>query len=117
MYFFFVLFFLPTFYKKFRMRTLIKTVNSLNGVLALRNVLVSLTFFVDYFKGLSAGSSNFIRLGLFFFISESYLGATVGAVTLNRGDLTHILSVLTSTGFVIEFFNEDSSFCVRVQKN
>ena len=71
-YFFFVLFFLPTLYKKFRMRTLIKTVNSLSGVLALRNVLVSLTFFVDFFRGLSLVVVNFINSSLFFFSVKAY---------------------------------------------
>lgn len=69
-YFFFVLFFLPTLYKKYRMRALIKTVHSLGGVLALRNVLVSLTFFVDFFCALNVIGASLISSGIFFFVSS-----------------------------------------------
>ena len=99
------------------MRSLIKTVNSLNGVLALRNVLVSLTFFVDYFRGLGVVSINFIRLGLFFFISKGYLGITVSAAVLNHSDLIRMLGGYKSTGLIAEFFNDGSSPCVRVRRN
>lgn len=99
------------------MRSLVKTVNSLNGVLALRNVLVSLTFFVDYFRGLSVVSANFIRLGLFFFVSKGYYLGIIIAKVVNQNDLSQILSGIRSASFIVGFFNSGSPSCVRVRKN
>lgn len=60
-YFFFVVFFLPTFYKKFRARVLIKSTNYLGGLLASRNVLVTLTFFVEVFRNFSISVTRLVK--------------------------------------------------------
>lgn len=60
-YFGFVLFFLPTLYKKFRTRILVKRVNYFGSLLAVRGVLVSLVFFFDVFRGLGVVVFNFVK--------------------------------------------------------
>lgn len=60
-YIFFVVFFLPTFYKKFRSRVLVKSTNYLGGLLASRNVLVTLTFFVEVFRNFSSNAAHLIK--------------------------------------------------------
>lgn len=65
-YFFFVLFFLPTFYKKFRTRVLVKHTNYLRGLLSTRNVLVSLIFFVDTFRGFNLSTLTSLKMTFFY---------------------------------------------------
>lgn len=118
-YFFFVLFFLPTLYKKFRMRTLIKTVNSLGGVLALRNVLVSLTFFVDFFRGLSLVVGNFINSTLFFFSVKVYFirGWSLTDKVGSANNISAVFGELRNTSVWGEFFSDKTPRYFNIKKN
>lgn len=119
MYFFFVLFFLPTLYKKYRMRALIKTVHSLSGVLALRNVLVSLTFFVDFFCALNVIVISLISSGIFFFISRVYFSSkALGGNKLSVfADVTTLLTKINAGGVFGDFTKEKSPKYFSVRKN
>ena len=75
-YFFFVLFVLPTFYKKFRTRVLIKNINFLGGILSVRNVLVSLVFCVDVARGLISSTSLGLKKFFLTFNTSSSLMTT-----------------------------------------
>lgn len=68
-YLFFVVYFLPLFYKKFRIRALVGNVFKLRGAFFLRNVFVSLTFCVDFFRGLFARLITYAGSQLFFFLT------------------------------------------------
>lgn len=59
--------FLPAFYKKFRVRVLVRNLIKLVGVVSLRNVLVSLTFFLDFFRAINLQVLGFVRSLLFYF--------------------------------------------------
>lgn len=71
-YLFFVVYFLPLFYKKFRIRALVGNVFKLRSAFFLRNVFVSLTFCVDFFRGLFAQLIAYFRSQLFFFVTLSH---------------------------------------------
>lgn len=99
------------------MRVLLHRVNSLAGVLAIRDVLVSLTFFIDYFRGLGAVATNFILSGIFFFeltrsILYSFAGATTVIATLANNSLFPLLG-----GFATEFLADGSAACVKILKS
>lgn len=85
-YFFFVCLVLPTFYKKFRTRVLIKNINFLGGILAVRNVLVSLVFCVDVFRGLSLIVAASLKAALGFLKTN----------TLSQISLAHNASSVTT---------------------
>lgn len=118
-YFFFVLFFLPTLYKKYRMRSLIKTVHSLGGVLALRNVLVSLTFFVDFFCALSVVVTNLIASGVFFFISRVYFSSKAAIIQRSyaNADVIALLTKVSSARVFGDFTKERTPKYFSVRKN
>lgn len=97
------------------MRVLIKNVNSLAGVLAVRNVLVSLTFFVDYFLGLGVVSANFIRLGTFFFTFKGFYFLPTISNLLSGS--TKLLHGLDSVVFVAEFLNDGNALYTKVKKS
>ena len=84
--FFFVCLVLPTFYKKFRTRVLIKNINFLGGILAVRNVLVSLVFCVDVFRGLSLIVAASLKAALGFLKTN----------TLSQISLAHNASSVTT---------------------
>jgi len=66
-YLFFVVYFLPLFYKKFRIRVLVAGVFSVRSTFFLRNVFVSITFCLDFFRGLLTQIFAYISAQLFFF--------------------------------------------------
>lgn len=70
-YFFFVLFFLPSLFKKFRTRVLIKNLNSKKRFLAVWNALTSLIYFFDYIRGLGYIILNFVKKQFFVFSSSA----------------------------------------------
>lgn len=66
-YLFFVVLFLPAFYKKFRIRVLVRGLIKVVSALSLRNVFVSLTFFSDFFRNLRVQFLGFLGATLFYF--------------------------------------------------
>lgn len=66
-YLFFVLLFLPSFYKKFRIRVLVRGLIKVVSVVSIRNILVSLTFFLDFFTALRTKVLAFLKSTLFYF--------------------------------------------------
>lgn len=101
--------FLPSFYKKFRVRVLVRNLIKLVSVVSLRNILVSLTFFLDFFRVLNLQILSFVRSLLFCFnvrrtnkftiFSEGTLpGESNSTYLLNKN-----LFVNTSTNGVVRF--------------
>lgn len=66
-YLFFVVFFLPLFYKKFRIRSLIAGLFKIRATYFLRNVFVSITFALDFFRGLFVQLVSYFVTHLYFF--------------------------------------------------
>lgn len=106
-YLFFVVLFLPSFYKKFRIRVLVRGLVKVASVISIRNILVSLTFFLDFFTTLRVKVLAFLKSMLFYFnirravstqfsgiLSTSALTATANpqnkgffAVSQNKGEV------------------------------
>lgn len=101
------------------MRALIKTVHSLSGVLALRNVLVSLTFFVDFFCALNVVVTSLISSGIFFFVSKVYFSSKL--LSSNKSsvyaDVTVSLTKVNLGGVFGDFTKERSPKYFSVRKN
>ena len=66
-YLFFVVLFLPSFYKKFRIRVLVRGLVKIVSAISMRNILVSLTFFLDFFTTLRVRILSFLKSMLFYF--------------------------------------------------
>lgn len=54
------MFFLPTLYKKFRTRVLVKGINYFRGLLSVRSMLSSIVFFFEIIRGFGVFVFNFL---------------------------------------------------------
>ena len=91
-YLFFVVLFLPSFYKKFRIRVLVRGLIKVVSVVSIRNILVSLTFFLDFFAALRMKVLAFLKSTLFYF-------------TIRRADRFSLSTIATIPTFLASVTN------------
>lgn len=93
-YVFFVVLFLPSFYKKFRVRVLVRNLIKLVAIVSLRNILVSLTFFLDFFRVLNLQILGFVRSLLFYFNVRrtNMLGFFTSSAMVCKNSSTYLLN-------------------------